>query len=561
MRLGKESNNGRKPKGDARSVHVNFITRVSINPGGAFVVDVRGEATSRMMDSVGTSVAATQLTAALQRKLTINGGTWTSAATLENHIYYCSVFLHTLAKQHDVDDLASPLLTAEMVWEAVLTVSQRGGPQRNLRSLLADAFPRIRDDGSTFEEVLNAGRLQTDVYKQAGYAPSVADAIEAFVKPSVADWYTRHRSAVAATLGEQRKDWLTVPAQTLIEAANYSPTSFKVTISDLAPAMILLSLIDNKGPNLSVMRSYTSDSAERSNNNAGFTTGVKARSKEVLRTPAPAGGLFSYLGLLEFLTAATRVDRHLRQHSDDFDRLLFVPSGGSKTIDGTTVNLWWKRTLLRTPNPDVLLPPSIRFQKTRKAALLRARREGQDVIGHGPAMKRVYSADAVPDVITVPLLLQTQATVAEQWRDRIAGLTEDDSAGPFTAAEEAAAEAIASAEAIMDVGVAACITNGQAPDNQDLPCGLGPIACFTCPKGFRTPEVIPGLIGAVQFTDNIRRYDPAEWIDGDAAMLNVLAQKSLDQFPQYLVESVLPSAIDTGRVLVACAYAETRTNA
>ncbi|PZE68770.1 hypothetical protein DEI83_02230 [Curtobacterium sp. MCBD17_021] len=448
-----------------------------------------------------------------------------------------------------------------MVWEAVLAVSQQGGPQRNLRSFLADSFPLIRCDGDTFEEVLNAGRLRTDVYKRVGYEPSVADAIEAFVKPFVAAWYTRHRAAVAAALGEQRKDWLSVPAEILIRAENYSRSSFFVTIDDLVPAMILLSLVDNKGPNLSVMRSYTSDSVERSNSGAGFATGVKARNKELLRTPAPARGLFSYLGLLEFLTAATRVDRHLRRHSDDFDRLLFVRSRGEKTIDSGSVNSWWKRTLLRADKPDQLLPPSISFQKTRKAALLRARREGQDVIGHSTAMKRVYSADAVPDVITVPLLLQTQAAVAEQWRGRIAGLAEGKRAEPLTAAEEAAADTIGSAEAIMDVGVAACITNGQAPDDQDLPCGLGPVGCFTCPKGFRTPEVIPGLIGAVQFTENIRKYDPAEWLDGEAAKLNVLAQKSLDQFPQHLVESALPIAIDTGRLLVACAYSETRSNA
>lgn len=561
MRLGKESSNGRRSPGDAGGVHVNFITQAVVDAEGAFVVDIRGESTSRRIDPVGATIAAAQLTEALKERLNVSGGTWTSAETLAKHVYSCSKFLAMLLEQHGVDDLASPYLTTDIVWETVLKVGHHGAAQRNLRSLLADAFPGIRDDGNDFEEVLNAGRLQTDVYRQAGYAPSVADAIEAFVKPFVAAWYTRHRSAVASALGEQRKDWLTLPAQTIIRAAEYSPVDFKVTIDDLAPAMVLLSLIDNKGPNLSVMRSYTSDSAERSNTDAGFATGMKARNKEVLRTPAPAGGLFSYLGLLEFLTAATRVDRYFRQHSDDFDRLLFVRSGGSKTIDGATVNTWWKRTLQRTQDPNPLLPPSVSFQKTRKAAALRARREGQDVIGHGPAMKRVYSADAVPDVIAVPLLLQTQATVAEQWRGRIAGLAEGGTAEPSTAAEEAAAEAIGSAKAIMDVGVAACITNGQAPDNQDLPCGLGPVACFTCPKGFRTPEVIPGLIGAVQFTDNIRKYDPAEWIDGHAAKLNVLAQKSLAQFPRHLVESALPIAIDTGRVLVACAYSETRTNA
>lgn len=140
-------------------------------------------------------------------------------------MYYCSVFLQNLEKQHAVDDLSSPRLTPDMVWEAVLRVSQRGGPQRNLRSFLSDAFPRIREDGTAFEEVLNAGRLQTDVPKQAGYAPSVADAIEAFVKPFVAAWYIRHRAAVASALGEQRKDWLTLPAQTIIRAAELASSS------------------------------------------------------------------------------------------------------------------------------------------------------------------------------------------------------------------------------------------------------------------------------------------------------------------------------------------------
>lgn len=75
MRLGKESKNGRRLRSDARSMHVSFVTRVSVSSSGAFVVDVRGEATSRRIDPVGTSAAAAQLTDSLQHKLAINGGT------------------------------------------------------------------------------------------------------------------------------------------------------------------------------------------------------------------------------------------------------------------------------------------------------------------------------------------------------------------------------------------------------------------------------------------------------------------------------------------------------
>ncbi|MDM7885670.1 hypothetical protein QUG92_11200 [Curtobacterium sp. RHCKG23] len=391
-----------------------------------------------------------------------------------------------------------------------------------------------------------------------GYSPHVVDAIEAMMKDRVAAWFQRYRRAVQDAYGSLPQNWLQLDASDLAPHDTELPKGFATTEDELIPAMILLATLDNLGPNLAIIRSFTSDSVERSSETAGFATGVKARNNQVIRTPAPAGGLFSFVGLLDFVTAATSVDRVFRQHSFDFDRLLFIPTGADEVLDHAPIGKWWSSQVAAAADRRGL-PETISFRRLRKGAANRGRSAGQKIIGQGEQMSRIYLADAVPDVIKVPLLLATQDSVAQRWRDRTTLTSADVPAeNELNPHEREAKAAIEAAEGIMDVGVAACITNGQSPINPALPCGLGPIACFTCSKGFRTPEVIPGLIAAVEFSLNIRKYEPTEWVDGEAPLLYAFAQRSLEQFPKALVDAAPNTAVDNGRALVACAYYETR---
>ncbi|MDQ0259479.1 hypothetical protein [Sinomonas atrocyanea] len=436
----------------------------------------------------------------------------------------------------------------------IIASSPRGASQRSLRTFLARAFPSIREDGEGFRAYLSARSLVVDEPDVAGYAPDVADEIERIAKDWVGRWFIRHRQAVTDGLGSLPRDWLTVDADRLLGGRTDCPAAFRVERDDLAAAMVLLALADNKGPNLSTILSYTADSIERVNDDAAFVTGIKARNREVLRTPAPAGGLFSYGGLLEFVTAATRVERHIRNEGEDFDRLLFVCTGKTTVMNGSAVNLWWEKATTGLAG-EVSLPTSVSFRRLRKAALLRGKHKRFQVIGQKPATSRLYLADAVPDVILVPGLLDTQAKVAAYWRQKTSGNPFQDVTGP---APEDAVRALSGAEAVMDVGVAACVSNGQSPTDAEKPCGLGPVACFICPNGYRVPETIPGLIAAVEFTDGIRRYEPDEWLSGEAPLLNTLARKSLEQFPQPLVDAAPPDQIENARALIACVYVETR---
>lgn len=138
----------------------------------------------------------------------------------------------------------------------------------------------------------------------------------------VGEWWQRYRETVRTALGgDLPADWLRLPAAELLSARRALPSdAVEVGADDLAAAMVLTALLDDKGPNLSVIQSYTADSDERSNDEAAFVTGTKARNREVIRTPAPAGGLVSFGGVLEFVTAATTVARSARARGTDFDR-------------------------------------------------------------------------------------------------------------------------------------------------------------------------------------------------------------------------------------------------
>jgi hypothetical protein len=547
----------RRQIADERGIHVAFVTGARFNEGGWIDVNLRGHANAKHTARLGRSTAADQINRSLLANLHIQGGTWSSFETLYKHSHLSRHFLARLRSELEIVDLTDAGLTHEIVWNGILLASPQGGSQRNLRTFLAETLATVRDDGETYRDYLYARTLVVDESELEGYAPEVADAIERFARDHVGRWFVRHRQDVERALGYLPDDWMSRPATELINGHPRGSIAFRVTSADLSAAMVLLAVADNKGPNLSTIQSYTADPVERANDDAAFVTGIKARNREVLRTPAPAGGIFSYAGLLEFVTAATRVARHLRGQNKDFDRLLFVTSRGKRPMNSMDVRHWWTRTEPQRREIDALFPDSISFRRLRKAALLRGKHKGFAVIGQKRATTRLYLADAVPDVILVPGLLNTQADVTSYWRSK----TKMASTVPAYLDDEdaSAAEALETADAIMDVGVAACISNGQSPTDEAKPCGLGPVACFVCPNGYRTPETIPRLIAAVEFTDNIRKYEPNEWLDGDAPILNELAKKTLDQFPKPLIDAAPAEEIHNARALIACVYVETRT--
>lgn len=218
-------------------------------------------------------------------------------------------------------------------------------------------------------------------------------------------------------------------------------------------------------------------------------------------------------------------------------------------MTGQEVRAWWRTTLHAWPDPDLARPATLSFPRLRKAALLRGKKHARVLVGHSRRTARLYLADALPDVILIPGLVDTQNSVTEYWRTQMVPTRRDD---------QEAADDLVSAPAVMDVGVAMCASNGQSPTDSEKPCGLGPVACFVCPNGYRTPEVIPGLVAAVEFTDGIRKHEPNEWLSGEAPVLNTLARKALDQFPQPVVAAASRDDVDNARVLIACVYLEGR---
>ncbi|WP_284989487.1 hypothetical protein [Arthrobacter sp. efr-133-TYG-120] len=547
-----------------RGIPVSFITSAELAPNGRIVVRTRGSKTAIELRSLGDTPAARQLTDGLLGCLHVDGGTWTSSATLVRMHGLARKFLRWLDEEHGILDLTAPTVTTTLVWNGVIETGYDGSAQRNLRTFLADTLSDLRHDGERFRDFLYRRSLKVDVSRVMGYTPEVAAAIEKIASSFVADWYVRHREAVQAALGNLPVDWLHADAARFVpEQARETPPQFIVRRKDLAAAMVLLALVDDKGPNLATIQSYTSDSVERSGDMGSFVTGAKARNHQILRSPSPAGGLFSYGGLLEFITAATRVDRMFRNHNADFDRLLFVATGASTVVGASVVNDWWKSAARTGANPDLPLPIKLSFQCLRKAATLRGKLRGHSIIGQKPAMARIYLKDAVPDVILVPGVLDTQDSAAGYWRAKtkaIGGLAAPVGATLRGPDEVSAAEQLAQADAVMDVGVAACASNGQSPSDESKPCGLGPVACFVCPNGYRTPEIVPGLLATVEFTEDIRKYEPEEWVRSEAPVLNSLARKALAQFPQQFVLGIPDEEIARSRVLIACVYMEGRSN-
>lgn len=543
---------------DQRGVNPNYITEATRTTAGDLRLAVSGARNPIFIRQLGSTAAGDQLTEHLLRSIHLSGGTWTSAATVRTVASGARQFLVELEDLAGCTRLDDELLTEVILWDAIVRAAGNVSKRRNLRRCVCGALEQWHPDGEVLSEALFAYTIPVTKPAVVGYAPDIMDAIEASMKERVSAWFLRYREAVQRTYGTLPKDWLQLEPPALAPQAVALPQGFEVHEDDLVPAMILLAVLDNLGPNLSVIRSFTCDSAEQSSETAGYATGVKARNGQVIRTPAPAGGLFSFVGLLNFITAATNVDRAFRQHSFDFDRLLFIPTGANEVLGEKHIRKWWSSHFGAAFERGGL-PDSISFRKLRKGAVNRGRSSGQRIIGQSEEMSRIYLADAVPDVIKVPLLLATQDNVAQHWRDRTS-LTSADVPDEIELEqhERDAKAAIEAADGIMDVGVAACITNGQSPTNPALPCGLGPIACFTCPKGYRTPEVIPGLVAAVEFSANIRKYEPAEWLDGDAPLLYAFATRSLEQFPKSLVDAAPDTAVDNGRALVACAYYETR---
>ncbi|MFJ5535108.1 hypothetical protein [Streptomyces sp. NPDC093261] len=527
---------------------MHFITEATTDDQGRITVRTRGSVDPCIFSPL-PGEAGRQLTQAALDRLHVHGGTWTSSQTLENQVHAARRFLDWLGSHSGVDDLASPDFTPADAWQGVLASNRRPIRQRNFRSFLADTLKLLRPDGEVFASALYGRALPVEVADVQGYAPQVANAIEKVARRRIGDWYQRHRAAVRQALGGLPRDWLHRSATELLVSGKES--AFVVGSADLAAAAALLSLIDNKGPNWSVIVSYTADSVERAGDDAAFATGVKARNRRVQRSPAPAGGLFSYGGLLEFVTAATRVARHLRDDGSDFARLLFVPTEGRRVIDSEHVRAWWDTTDRAWPDPAVPRPRRLHFQRLRKAALLRSRRElGLPIVGQSQRTARLYLADALPDVLLIPGLLDVQNSVTEYWRGQTVHIPTPD--------ELEAAEELRRAPAVLDVGVAACTTNGQSPTDPAKPCGLGPVACFVCPNGYRTPETIPGLLAAVQFTDGIKQHSPQEWLAGEAPVLHRLASEALLQFPRPLVAAASQTDVDNARALIACVYLEGR---
>ncbi|WP_146242524.1 MULTISPECIES: hypothetical protein [unclassified Curtobacterium] len=379
---------------DQRGVNPNFITEATRTSSGDVRLIVSGSRDPILIKQLRLNDAGDQLTEHLLMSIHLHGGTWTSSQTVLTLANRAGRFLSILSRETGSISLSDATLDVSVLWSAINGAAKNHGDRRNLRRCVCGALERWHPNGAALSEALFSYTIPVTKPAVTGYSPDVVDAIEAMMKDQVAAWFQRYRRAVQDAYGSLPQDWLQLDASDLAPQETALPKRFATTEDELVPAMILLATLDNLGPNLGIIRSFTSDSVERSSEIAGFATGVKARNNQVIRTPAPAGGLFSFVGLLDFVTAATSVDRAFRQHSFDFDRLLFIPTGADGVLDHAPIGKWWSSQVAAAADRRDL-PDSISFRKLRKGAANRGRSSGQRIIGQ-PSLCEHSRLDGAP---------------------------------------------------------------------------------------------------------------------------------------------------------------------
>lgn len=446
-----------------------------------------------------------------------------------------------------------------------------GEPWRSSRAAVAWVLRAYHPDGDRIAEQVLGDRLEmVPGSPTMAYDEATARTIEDAARQRFFARISRHRRALEqAGVDTTQPGWQFLTAEEVVamaksagnpaavSLARYTETGaidgdavdavVSVDSSDLAAAMVLLTLAQNLGPNLAALQSMTSKAVLPVGAGAAVIDMTKSRALTSLRVASPNASLHTFGGLATALVGLTRFACARRAHTATTPQerrhaeLLFVAEG-HRTVLGTPAAAPWADALSREIGQRL---SSRRLRETANIRGKRATGRGS-VVGHSPQTNMVYLAEGMPEEELARLVVEAQDDIVARARRAVARDPEAD-------AKRLAEVATTSPGQLVDRAVATCATAAIDPDT-DQRCNRGILGCFTCPSGYRTDANIPGLKATVVLTNAIRAHDPDEWVNGPARVLHDYASAALDQFgPDH-------GAVEIGPVLavVAALYNEVR---
>lgn len=317
----------------------------------------------------------------------------------------------------------------------------------------------------------------------------------------------------------------------------------------IAAAAILHCLGENAGFNFSVLLEKNADTLSYIGPDDALEHNVKARNHSQDTRPTRLTSIYTPGGVVESLTGLTRFSRHARAHLANpdgrratiADRLYVEHTCNPEdaaVIDSMRMQNAWRANTdwddhWNTASAGSRAQVPLRMAALRLVAQRRAMADGlaADVHGHSERTRTHYSAHVLPDYLFNKHAVAAQDSFHDTAIEAFK-LVADATDGP------AATLAAVDPETIMDVEIGLCTSNGNAPDGSGRRCGLGIVACFTCPNGYRTVDHVPGLLAAVELGNIIELNDPDEWENGQASALRFFAQACIDEFPPMVVANI-----------------------
>lgn len=554
----------------------------------------------RLVLNAPACAAAYQLLEAMADSITIatnadGDSRWTAFDTVNKAMWYSGVILREMTSR-GVDSFADPAVSVPFLRELYRPLSS--SMKRSACWLLARAVQAHHPNGPALGYALKNTRFPAEDHDPFTYDIDVVTGIE---KTARRVWTAAYRSQrdLFATIGYDvtGRDWLQIPADDVIEWARRThpdlttnpdePTGRLDTAAQVAwavthpeqcghrkhaklpsvrsrplrevgralypdsvtlvAALIVHALAEHAGYNLSVLLEKSADALIPIGDNEALEYAVKARSASEERRPTRLDSLYTSGGVVHTLTGLTRFSRHHRRTALStpgqpppplVDRLYVEhvedPHQAQVLASGRLHNGWRAKEFeLAWAQDQGMLPfPPLRMGALRLEAQRRVMNQGltADVHGHTDAMKTHYLAHVLPDHAFTEHAVAAQNAFHDDAVARFQ-IVADATEGP--AAELAAVDP----SQVMDVEIGLCTSGGNAPDSNRR-CGLGIVACFTCPNGYRTIEHVPGLLAAVELASIIESHDPEEWANGQASDLKFYAQACLDAFPAPVVTNI-----------------------
>lgn len=523
---------------------------------------------------------------------------WESEETLRRAMWYSKVMLEVLHAS-GVTDFADPAIDVPLLRSLYQPFDSN--TKRSACWLLARVVRDNHPNGPAISTVLKNTRFRVEDADPFTYDDAVADAIDKAARGVYKERFDAQRHLFTA-LGydTSSRSWLRIPAEEIIDRARdahpevtkpeapqpsqAAPIDVQVAWAVTHPwrfgyqkhrknpgvrglkmqeigvalypdsvtitaAVILHCLGENAGYNLSVILGKNAESLTYLGPDDALEHNVKSRNRTQDTRPTRLVSIYTPGGVIESLSGLTRFSRHARSHlttpagaaPDIVDRLYVEHTSDpadAAVIDSNRMQHAWRKSSAWNDHWDTAAagPRSeapLRTSALRLVAQRRAMADGlkADVHGHTDRTKTHYLANVLSDFV-----FNKHAVAAQDSFHDVAvedfNVVADATAGP------AADLAAVAADQVMDMEIGVCASNGKDPDGSGRRCGLGIVACFTCPNGFRTVDHIPGLLAAVELADIIKRNDPDEWENGQASPLRFYAQACLDQYPPMVVGNV-----------------------